>query len=113
MSDYIWERGYPDNIPSEVVVKISTMLPGYVKRMVYKKIQLATDRNSRILLQENNDIRAALDIAQQMEMAAKRLLDRWRTNGKAKRRGDSIATSPCRFVTRSIFFFNLHGTKEA
>ena len=37
---------------------------------------MATDRNSRVLLQENNDIRAALDIAQQMEMAAKRLLDR-------------------------------------
>jgi len=74
--NYVWERGYPDKIPDEVTVKISTMLPGYVRRMVYKKIQMATDRNSRVLLQENSDTRAALDIAQQMEMATKRLLDR-------------------------------------
>ncbi len=74
--NYIWERGYPDKIPSEITVKISVNLPSYVRKMVYKKIQMATDRNSRVLLQENSDTRAALDIAQQMEMAAKRLLDR-------------------------------------
>ncbi len=76
MTDHIWDRGYPDKIPEEVVVKISGTLPGYIRRTVYKKIQMSIDRNSRVLLQENSDTRAALDIAQQMEMAAKRLLDR-------------------------------------
>ncbi len=71
--NYVWERGYPDKIPSEVTVKISASLPGYVRKMVYKKIQMATDRNSRVLLQENSDTRALLDIAQQMEMVLDRV----------------------------------------
>ncbi len=76
MAEYILDRNIPNNVPVEVIVTIPKNTPEYIRKTVYRRLQMSTDRNARVLLQENRDTRAALDIAQQMEMASTRLLRR-------------------------------------
>ena len=76
MAEKILARGYPEEIPEEVVVSIPQGLPEPVRRRIYRKLQMAVEPNTRVVFQENIETQVALDIVQQMERALRNLLRR-------------------------------------
>ncbi|HDM75644.1 MAG TPA: hypothetical protein ENG51_04145, partial [Deltaproteobacteria bacterium] len=76
MAEKILARGYPEEIPEEVVVTIPQGLPEPVRRRIYRKLQMAVEPNTRVVFQENIETQVALDIVQQMERALRNLLRR-------------------------------------
>ncbi len=83
MAEYIQLVGVPKSIPNEVVIPIPSNVPPIVRRIVYGKLQSALKRNTRVVYQDMNETKIALDLAIQMEKATSLLLGRVGMNPEA------------------------------
>lgn len=75
-AEHIMTAGVPKKIPEEIIITIPANVPDVVKRVIYGKVQSALKRNTRVMYQDTNETKIALDLVSQMEKATSLLLSR-------------------------------------
>lgn len=76
MAEYMMNVGIPKEVPDEVIITIPNKIPGHARRLIYGKVQSALKRNTRVMYQDTNETKIALDLIAQMEKATGLLLSR-------------------------------------
>lgn len=76
MAEQMMNVGIPSKIPDAVIIEIPNKIPDYARRLIYGKVQSALKRNTRVMYQDTNETKIALDLVSQMEKATGLLLSR-------------------------------------